>query len=284
MHPLEGYFYELTNEKNVGCLVRRSKVLYEKQSQYQKIEIFENPVWGRTMILDGCVMLSERDEFTYHEMLVHPALLSHPAPKDVLVVGGGDGGTLREVVKHPSVENAVLCEIDNDVIESSREFLPFTACGLDHPKSRVFVGDGLEYIRQHKASFDVVIVDSTDPVGFAAGLFMQPFYLDVLAALRPGGVFVQQTESPFFDLAVWKNVYTELKKSFRSVRPYGCAIPMYPSGYWTFAIGAAQAGAMPGNDAAARIAALGQLKYFRPEMLDAAFVLPAFAHKTFQEA
>jgi spermidine synthase len=277
-HRLDSYFYELIKEDTTGALIRRDKVLFDQTSPYQHVEIFENAELGRVMILDGCVMITQRDEFTYHEMLVHPALLAHPNPENVLVVGGGDGGTLREVTKHPSVKRAVLCEIDDLVISSSREFLPFTACGLDHPKSEVFVGDGIEYIRQHKNEFDVVIVDSTDPVGFAEGLFRIPFYKDVLAAMRPGGIFVQQTESPFFDVKVWERIFVELKQVFTLVHPYGAAIPMYPSGYWTFAMASLTQTPKAHFDPK-RVGALGELKSYSVQTQDAAFVLPAFAAK-----
>lgn len=259
-----------------GLTMRVDRVLAEHVSPYQSITIFENASLGRVMLLDGAVMLTQFHEFTYHEMLVHPALLAHPNPERVLIVGGGDGGTLREVVKHPEVKEAVLCEIDQAVIDLSREHLPFVACGLDSPKATLFVGDGLEYIRNHANEFDVIIVDSTDPKGFAEGLFRAPFYRDVQKALRPDGIFVQQTESPFYTDVDWPQAFKELKVVFTRVHPYAAFIPMYPSGLWTFAI------CSPTLDPwakfnPARVAQLEGLRYYSAQMQTAAFVLPKFA-------
>jgi spermidine synthase len=259
-----------------GLTMRMDRMLADEQTPYQHITIFENEALGRVMLLDGAIMLTQFHEFTYHEMLVHPALLAHPNPKRVLVVGGGDGGTLREVVKHPEVEEAVLCEIDQVVIDLSREHLPFVACGLDAPKATLFVGDGLEYIRDHEGEFDVVIVDSTDPKGFAEGLFRAPFYRDVLRAMKPGGLFVQQTESPFYTDCDWALPFNELRAVFKNVHPYAAFIPMYPSGLWTFSI------CSPTLDpwsqfSAERAAMLEGLRYYQPQMQTSAFVLPKFA-------
>jgi len=253
--------------------LRIDKVLVDVETPFQKLEVFENESVGRVMLLDGAVMLTERDEFVYHEMLVHPALLAHPEPRDVLVVGGGDGGTLREVVKHPSVARAVQCEIDEDVMRYSRAFLPFTACGLDHPKSEVVVGDAIEYVRRHRNTFDVVIVDSTDPVGFAEGLFRGPFYEDVKRSLRPGGVMVQQTESPLYQPAWWEKIYEELHASFAKVHCYGASIPMYPGSYWTFGFASMDCDPHERFDMV-RAEALADVRYYSPDMQRAAFVLP----------
>ncbi|MBL6974305.1 MAG: polyamine aminopropyltransferase [Deltaproteobacteria bacterium] len=259
-----------------GLTIRRDQVLIRERTPYQQLEIFENEALGRVLLLDDAVMLTERDEFIYHEMLVHPGMLAHPDPHQVLVVGGGDGGTLREVVKHQEVEQATLCEIDEAVINLSREFLPFTAAGLDHPKSTIHVGDGLEYIRSHREEFDVVIVDSTDPVGMAEGLFRSPFYRDVKASLKPGGLLVQQAESPFYGFETWPRTFSELASVFRNVHCYGAAIPMYPSGYWTFAFGSDDLTPKSWFDPL-RADRLEGLRYYSSELQDAAFQLPRFA-------
>ncbi len=261
-----------------GRTLRIDEVLVDVTTPFQKLKIFENESVGRVMLLDDAVMLTQRDEHIYHEMLVHPALLAHPEPKDVLVVGGGDGGTLREVVKHPSVVRAVQCEIDVEVMSYSREFLPFTACGMDHPKAEVVVGDAIEYIRGHQDSFDVVIVDSTDPVGFAEGLFRGPFYDDVKRSLRAGGVMVQQTESPLFERVWWNRIYDELHQSFTNVHCYWAVIPMYPGSFWTFGFASMDRDPWGAFDEA-RGAKVPDLKYYSPKMQQAAFVLPRWAHR-----
>jgi len=275
------WFSEL-RKGGFGLTIRKDKVLVDKQTKYQHMEIFENEGLGRVFILDGCVMLTEQDEYSYHEMLVHPALLAHPNPEKVLIIGGGDGGTLRETLKHPEVQEAILCEIDQDVIDASREFLPFTAVGLDHPKAKIFVGDGIQFLKDHEDSFDVIIVDSTDPVGFAEGLFGESFYRDVKASLREDGIFVQQTESPLFDKNVYHNIYKELGKVFKKHWSYGAVIPMYPSGYWTFG--------MASNDIdpwlhyeQERADSLEDLNYYTSQLQYSAFDMPNFAKMLLQD-
>lgn len=269
------WFTEL-QDGSFGFTIRRDRVVVREQTPYQKLEIFENRTLGRVLVLDGAVMLTERDEYIYHEMLVHPGLLAHPAPSRVLVVGGGDGGTLREVVKHPEVEEAILCEIDEAVVDQSRRHLPATAVGLDHPKTRIHIGDGLAFIRDNRGEFDVVIVDSTDPVGMAEGLFRAPFYRDVKASLKPGGLLVQQAESPFFQFEPWKRIFSELDVVFRQVHCYGAAIPMYPSGYWTFAFASDDLTPTARFDPA-RAGRLDGLRYYSAGLQTAAFQLPQFA-------
>jgi len=265
-----------------GLTIRVDREIVSMQTPFQKLEIFENEALGRVMLLDGLMMLTERDEFTYHEMLVHPALLAHPAPRRILIIGGGDGGTMREVVKHPEVEEAVLCEIDADVIRCSKEHLPFVACGFASPKAQLHIGDGVQYIREHRRSFDVIIVDSTDPVGFAEGLFRAPFYGDCLSALRAGGIFIQQAESPFFDLAAWQRACRELKTVFTEVHIYTAAVPVYPSGTWTFAF--ASQDRDPWRDFAPdRFRNLPGLRYYHPDLQTKAFALPLFAREALEE-
>jgi spermidine synthase len=269
------WFTEYVDEGH-GMTFRNDKTLIKKVTKYQKLEIFENKTLGRIMLLDDVMMLTQRDEYIYHEMLVHPGLLAHPNPERVLVIGGGDGGTLREVVKHPMVKEAILCEIDEEVVNYSREFLPFTAVGLDHPKSTLFVGDGIKFIQDHKGEFDVVIVDSTDPVGFAEGLFRAPFYRDVKAALKPDGILTQQTESPLFDREAWKQIYVELDQVFNNVACYAASIPMYPSGFWTFTF-SSDVHDPWAKFSSKRAEALGELGYYTPKLQRSAFDLPRFA-------
>ncbi len=274
-----GWFHEVV-EGGHGLAIQKDEVLLDKQTEFQHIEIFENRGFGRVMVLDGCMMLTERDEFTYHEMLVHPGLLAHPEPRRVLVIGGGDGGTLREILKHPEVEEAVLCEIDGEVIEASRKYLPFTAVGLDDPRATIHVGDGIQYLKDNRESFDLVIIDSTDPVGFAEGLFKADFYRDAKDALREGGFMIQQTESPFFDAKVFQGIFSELRKVFGKVWCYGAAIPMYPSGYWTFGIASASEDNDPWiNFESERAEELPDLKYYTQNLQYSAFDLPLFAKK-----
>jgi spermidine synthase len=269
------WFKELQNN-SYGFVIKIDREILTVDTGIQKLTIFENPDLGRVLLLDDVIMLTEKDEFTYHEMMVHPALLAHPDPKDVLVIGGGDGGCIREIVKHNDVRRAVLCEIDPAVIEYSKKFLPFTACGFDSSRVHVHIGDGIQYVADHPASFDVVIVDSTDPVGIAEGLFQSPFYRGCLNALKPGGILVQQTESPFFDFKKWSGIFNEVKKAFSKVFVYGAAVPMYLSGYWTFVFASNHRD--PWMDfSKARADALPGLRYYSAKLQQSAFQLPAFA-------
>ena len=269
-------WYTELEQDSYGTTIRVDRSIVKVTTEYQTLEIFENDELGRVMVLDGWIMLTEKDEFTYHEMLAHPALFAHPRPERVLIVGGGDGGTLREVTRHPEVRDAVLCEIDGAVIEYSTRYLPFVACGFDSPKATVHVGDGIGYIRDHPDAFDVIIVDSTDPEGFAEGLFRAPFYGDCRKALRPGGVFVQQSESPFFDPDSWARIYRELRASFTGVFPYSAAVPMYLSGFWTFAFASDDRDPWSGFEEE-RVARMQELRYYTADMQTHAFSLPRFA-------
>jgi spermidine synthase len=182
---------------NLRLGLRTRSVLRNLQTPYQHLLVVDTEQYGKVLALDGAIQVTEKDEFTYHEMITHVALCSHPKPVEVLVIGGGDGGSIREILKHQSVKRAVLVDIDEEVIKASRDFFPSLSCSLDDPRVEVRPMDALEYIKNQKGRFDVIIVDSTDPVDFAEGLFKEPFYRDVHGALRDDGMVVAQTESPF---------------------------------------------------------------------------------------
>jgi len=221
----------------VGITCKTKKTYHTEKTQYQDLALIETEQFGRMLVLDGTVQTTIEDEFVYHEMITHVPLFTHKNPKKVLVIGGGDGGTIREIIKHPSVEKAVLCEIDEKVIEVSKKYLPEISCALGNDKVVVKVGDGIKYVHEHKNEFDVIIVDSTDPVGPAEGLFAVDFYKAISEALKEDGIFVAQTESPFFHKDLIKKVYKDVKSIFPIARLYTCAIPTYPSGYWSFTMG-----------------------------------------------
>jgi spermidine synthase len=230
------------------------------------------------LLLDGCVMLTDRDEFVYHEMIVHPALLMHPQPRDVLIVGGGDGGSVREALRHDTVRRVELVEIDAAVIDVSRRFFPALVTGLDDPRVAIHCEDGFAYLDGHRGQYDFIIVDSIDPVGEAAKLFTTEFYAKVKAALRAGGCAVFQTESPFYSTEVLAQVQQHLGGLFRHVAPYLAHIPTYPSGLWsfTFASDALDPRTAP---LVRQPPFLGELKYLTPGLVRAAFVLPAYLER-----
>lgn len=250
-----------------------TKTLLNKKTPFQELTIVKSKTLGNMLLLDGIVQTTEKDEYVYHEMITHIPLFTHPNPKKVLVVGGGDGGTIREVLKHPSVEKAVLCEIDEEVIKASKEFLPTISCALDNPKCEIFIGDGIKYVHEHKNEFDIIIVDSTDPFGAAEGLFGESFYKEIYQALTAEGIFVAQTETPFYLPEVVKKVYDDAKTVFPITKLFMAAIPTYPSGYWSFTIGSKKL-----DPTAADLSNTIDIetKYYTKALHKASFVLPKF--------
>lgn len=230
-----GYYHEIT-PSGFGIAIKAGKVLFSNKSEFQKVEVFETESsLGRVLTLDDLMMTTEGDEFHYHEMIAHIPMMNHKCPKSVLVIGGGDGGTVREVLKHDTVERVVLCEIDGMVIDACKKFLPTISCELDNPKVEILVEDAIEYIKDKKNEFDIVLIDSTDPMGPGEGLFTDEFYTNVKNSLKEGGIMVAQSESPFAQSDSVKKMYTQLKKVFPICSTYTSNIPTYPGGYWAWA-------------------------------------------------
>lgn len=230
-----GYYHEIT-PAGFGIAIKAGKVLFSDKSDFQKVEIFEtDSQLGRVLTLDDLMMTTEGDEFHYHEMIAHIPMMHHKCPKSVLVIGGGDGGTVREVLKHKTVERVVLCEIDGMVIEACKKYLPTIACGLDDPKVEICVADAIEYIKDKKNEFDIVLIDSTDPMGPGEGLFTEEFYTNVKNSLKEGGIVAAQSESPVANKEEIKKMYNLLKKVFPVCSTYTSNIPTYPGGYWAWA-------------------------------------------------
>lgn len=274
-------WYTEKHSENVGITMKVTRSLFSGASEFQQLEIVETLEYGKMMLLDGLVMVTERDEFIYHDMIVHPALFTHPSPKKVLVIGGGDGGSIREIMKHPEVEQAVLCEIDGLVIEKSIEFLPSMACEIDgtNPRVKLHVDDGLAYIRDHQNEFDVILVDSTDPIGPAVGLFEEDFYRLVHGALKEDGIMVAQSESPFYHAQIQKSMYTNLRNVFPIVEMYQAFIPTYPSGFWSFAFASKQYHPVENFDAQRATNRDFYTKYYNEKLHLGAFMLPTFARE-----
>jgi spermidine synthase len=221
--------------KNTGLTVKIKEAKHI-QSKYQEILLLDTYEYGKMLVLDGAVQTTERDEFIYHEMLSHPALIKHRNPEKVLVIGGGDGGTVREVLKHPEVKQVHLCEIDEEVIKVSKEHLPTISNQLDNPKVSIFVEDGNKFLDERKSYYDVIILDLSDPVGPAEALFKRTFYEKVKGALREGGIMAAQTESPFLQELYFKTAVKEIQKVFKYYGTYLAFIPTYPAGMWSFTI------------------------------------------------
>ncbi len=273
-----GDFWVTEAMNGFGMTVQVERELCKRQSKFQKIELYETKKLGRLLLLDGIIQLTDYDEFAYHEMLANLPLYAHAAPERVLVIGGGDGGVLRELGKHPGLEVIDLCEIDAEVIEIAREFLPEIACGYDDPRVRVHIADGSEFIREKQNYYDVIIVDSTDPGGPGAPLFGAEFYRNMKTALRPGGVIATQAESPYLLPEIVAQLHQAAKANFRSVGYASILVPTYPTG----TIGACVAGDIddvttPWREVPAELQR--KLRYYNTALHNAAFQSPAFVRR-----
>jgi len=216
---------------------RVTEILRHEMTPFQELLVVDTAESGRALFLDGCVMLTEKDEYFYHEMIAHVPLFAHPLPERVLIVGGGDGGTLREVLKHREVKECVLCDIDQRVTEASRAFFPTLSVGFDNPRATLLHEDALVYIKEQRGAFDVILVDSTDPVGPAVGLFEKPFYASLAASLKPGGIISAQAESPIARGQDVRKVMNGLSATFPKAQLYLGLAPSYPGALWAFGTG-----------------------------------------------
>ncbi len=229
-------FYKEITPAGFGIAIKVKEVLFSNQSPFQKVEIIDtDSALGKILTLDDLMMTTEGDEYFYHEMIAHIPMMSHKCPKSVLVIGGGDGGTVREVLKHDTVEKVILCEIDGMVIDACKKHLPTIADKLYDRRVEILVEDAIEYIKNKENEFDVILIDSTDPMGPGEGLFTQEFYTNVKKALKKGGIVCAQSESPVVNKEEIKKMYTLLKKVFPITSTYTSPIPTYPGGYWAWA-------------------------------------------------
>lgn len=268
---------------NQQLSVRVTKTLHREKTDFQDLVIVETLQWGRLLALDGFFQTNDVDEFVYHEMGAHVPLFTHASPKRVLVIGGGDGGMVREVVKHPGVEHVDLVEIDGRVIETSKQYFPQISVALTgNPKVHVHVEDGIKWVQDREAEYDVVIIDSSEPVGPGEGLFTPEFYANVFRCLTGDGVMVAQTESPWTNAHVIKRAFGGISKSFPITRLYTCAVPTYPTGLWSFTLGSKKYDPLE-SDAEERFGDMAT-KYYTPAVHLAAFQLPRFVQAITEEA
>ncbi|WP_079528345.1 polyamine aminopropyltransferase [Halobacillus hunanensis] len=273
------WFTEKQTE-NFGITAKVNRTLHKETTDFQELEMVETEEWGNMLLLDDMVMTTEKDEFVYHEMMAHVPLFTHPSPKKVLVVGGGDGGVIREVLKHDSVEQATLAEIDGKVIEYSKKYLPSIAGTLDDVRVDVQVSDGFMHIAKSEREYDVIMVDSTEPVGPAVNLFTKGFYEGIAKALKEDGILVAQTDNPWFKADLIRQVYGDVKETFPITRVYTANIPTYPSGLWTFTMGSKIYDPLKVTDE--RFTAF-DTKYYTKELHKACFALPKFVKDMTEE-
>ena len=266
--------------KNVRFSIRVNSHICSKKSKYQKIDIFESAEFGRIMTLDGYIMVTEKDEFIYHDMIVHVPMATNKDIKKVLLIGAGDGGAVRELMRYDSLEHVDLVEIDEEVVNVSREYLPSLSKAFDDERVSLHFEDGLKFVRRRKNEYDLIIVDSTDPFGPGEGLFTREFYGNCFNALTDNGILVNQHESPYYgnDAKAMIRMHDNIKKIFPVSRLYQAHIPSYPSGHWLF--GFSSKGIDPLDFDADYWNSLGiDTKYYNTELHKGCFALPNYVLK-----
>jgi spermidine synthase len=253
--------------------IQYKELLDSVQSQFQKIDVYDTVPFGKMLVHDDVIMVTEFDEAHYHEMIVHVALNVHANPRQVLVIGGGDGGTLREVLKHKQVQTAHLCEIDGQVIEICKKHFPNLSCSFDDPRVEVFLEDGAEFVKKRENFYDVIIVDSSDPIGPAQVLFQEQFFKNMSNALTHDGIVITQSESFQYHRHIIKNIVAANKKIFPHYFYYYSMVPTYPSGVIGFSFCSKKYHPIEDFNPG-KANALTGLKYYNKEIHKAAFVLP----------
>ncbi|MBB6216661.1 spermidine synthase [Anaerosolibacter carboniphilus] len=230
------FWYTEEHTDDVRFSLRVKEHLFSGESEFQKLDILDTYEYGKLMTLDGLVMVTEKDEFVYHDMIVHISMAVNPNIKNVLVIGGGDGGTVRELMKYPNINHVDMVEIDKLVVDASRKYFPAVSCEVDNPKVTVLYEDGIKFIQGKEKVYDLILIDSTDPIGPGEGLFTTDFYNNCYKALTEDGILINQNETPvyekFFEVGISSN--KKLKKMFPIVHVYQANIPTYPGGYWLF--------------------------------------------------
>jgi len=258
-----------------GIFFHVKKHLYRRDSPYQRIEVIDNKYFGKVLLLDGLVQVTERDEFFYHEMLVHPACIAHPSPRNLLIIGGGDGGALKEILRY-SIEQAFLVEIDNQVIDVSKKFFPWLSSSLMDKRVKLVIANGVEFIEKTDKKFDIIFIDSSDPVGPSVSLHERDFFKKIKSRLAPRGILVSQVGSPFYHLTSIKEKRIFLQKLFQIIRFYVSPVPSYPGGNWCFVFLSDEI--KPLN---VRRDPPPGLRYFNKDIHRAAFALPNYLRYDF---
>ena len=281
---MELWFSEF-HAPDVKHSIRVSRHLYSKKSDYQQIDIFETPEFGRVLALDGSVMLTERDEFIYDEMITHVPMAVHPDIKDVLVIGAGDGGVVKELARYKSIRRIDLVEMDSMVIEACRAFLPENACRLDDSRVHIYYDNALRFIRRCKEEYDLIIVDSTDPCGPSESYFTREFYGICYNALRSDGIMVNQQGSPFYkhDAEEMQRSHKRIVSTFPISRVYQAHIPTYAAGYWLFGFASKKYHPIDDFDGKRWKELNMETKYYTTKLHTGAFYLPAFLEKMLME-
>ena len=265
----------------VKLSIKVDKQLHTEQSEFQRIDVFQSEEFGRFLTLDGYMMLTERDEFIYHEMITHVPMAVNPEIKNALVIGAGDGGAVRALCRYKSIEKIDLVEIDERVVEVCKEYLPQTACCFDDPRLNIYYQDGLKFVRRCENEYDLIIVDSTDPFGPGEGLFTKEFYGNCYKALTEKGIMVNQCESPFYseDRIAMQRAHKRIVESFPISRVYQAHIPTYPSGHWLFGFASKKLHPVKDYDGKGWQELGIKTRYYNPQLHIGAFALPNYVQE-----
>ena len=279
------FWFSENHTPNVKISIRVDRQLYSGKSEFQRIDVFDSPEFGRFLTLDGYMMLTEKDEFIYHEMITHVPMAVHPLVKKVLVIGAGDGGVIRELTRYPEIEHIDMVEIDPLVVEVCRKYLPKTACRLDDPRLSIHYEDGLKYVRFKENEYDLIIVDSTDPFGPGEGLFTREFYGNCYKALKEDGIMVNQHESQFYaeDAEACKRAHKRIVESFPISRVYQAHIPTYPSGHWLFGFASKKYHPLKDLDETRWNLRGLDCRYYPTTLHKGAFYLPAYVEEMLED-
>lgn len=279
-------WYTEQHTENVRFSIKVDKPLYTGQSEFQRIDVFKSKEFGTFFTLDGLMMVTEKDEFIYHDMIVHIPMATNPKIKNVLVIGAGDGGTVRELTRYATLENIDMVEIDKLVVDVCREYLPQTACKLDDPRVQLYFEDGLKFVRTKENSYDLIIVDSTDPFGPGEGLFTKEFYGNCYKALKEDGILVNQHESPYYAeyARSMQRAHKRIQEFFPVCRVYQAHIPTYPSGHWLFGFASKKYDPLTDLDEQAWNSLGLKTKYYNTEIHKGCFALPNYVKELLANA
>ena len=279
-------WYTEEHSEDVRFSIRVDKQLYSAKSTFQRIDVFESEEFGRFLTLDGLMMLTEKDEFIYHDMIVHVPMASNPGIKKVLVIGAGDGGTVRELTRYPSIEKIDMVEIDKMVVDACLEFMPQTSLKLSDPRVTIYYEDGLKFVRDKVDMYDLIIVDSTDPFGPGEGLFTKEFYGSCYKALTGEGILVNQHECPYYESYAMsmKRAHKRIREFFPITRVYQAHIPTYPSGHWLFGFASKKKDPIKDLDESAWNKLGLKTKYYNTDLHKGCFALPTYVKELLDDA
>ncbi|MFH2048103.1 MAG: polyamine aminopropyltransferase [bacterium] len=283
MSDLWNVWYSELHEGHSGLTIKVDKIIESVESDFQRIDVLQTRDFGKMLVLYGSLMVCDNDNNAYNEMLAHVSLFTHPSPKKVLIIGGGDCGTLTEVLKHPEVESCTMCEIDKMVVEVSKKYFPNLTKGIDDPRAKLIFDDGKIFIETTNEKFDIILLDLSDPIGPAAELFQKEFHQKVYDCLNNDGIMIAQSESPFYNKETVKTLYKNFNEIFPIAKMYTCFMPIYPSTYWSFAFCRKKYDPIESFDQNRYDKLNLETKYYNDQIHRASFALPQFVKEIIEK-